>query len=51
MSQVSTVAGGDQASTVPPAILRIENLTVRYMTDRGELITPVDDVWITIGPG
>jgi oligopeptide/dipeptide ABC transporter ATP-binding protein len=34
-----------------PAILRIENLSVRYATDRGDVITPVDDVSISIQPG
>jgi oligopeptide transport system ATP-binding protein len=34
-----------------PAILRIEKLTVRYHTDRGNTITPVDDVSIEIYPG
>ena len=49
--QLGTVAAGDPASMAAPAMLRIENLTVRYMTDRGEFITPVDDVSITIDPG
>ena len=34
-----------------PAILRIEKLTVRYATDSGDTITPVDDVSIEIHPG
>jgi oligopeptide/dipeptide ABC transporter ATP-binding protein len=51
--EASRVAGGDEGSTADAssAILRIESLTVRFATDRGDLITPVDDVSIAIRPG
>ena len=45
------IADPPESSTTAPVMLRIENLTVRYTTDRGETITPVDDVSISIRSG
>jgi oligopeptide/dipeptide ABC transporter ATP-binding protein len=41
----------DEVAADAPLILRIERLTVRYATDRGDTITPVDDVSLAIRPG